>query len=124
MARIEKFDLPFTLDRDALEVACDNEFSPELHGFAECTLIEGFRESESLYAICDFVIHKMKEREGGHWLCNIWPYDIEVGLALNDYVKFLGLDFKRNNLEYRVIIAQTAEDTNTNTPSMFQDLEE
>ena len=51
------------------------------------------------------VIHQMKEREGGHWLCNIWPYDIEVGLALNDYVKFLGLDFKRNNLEYRVIIA-------------------
>ena len=55
----------------------------------------------------------MKSREGGHWLCNIWPYDIEVGLALNDYVKFLGIDFTRNNLEYRVIIAQTAEDSNS-----------
>ena len=63
----------------------------------------------------------MKSREGGHWLCNIWPYDIEVGLALNDYVKFLGLDFKRNNLEYRVIIAQTAEDPNTNNDSLFHD---
>ena len=31
LARIEKFDLPYNLDRNALEVACDNEFSPELH---------------------------------------------------------------------------------------------
>ena len=35
LARIEKFDLPFSLDRNALEVACDNEFSPDLHDFAE-----------------------------------------------------------------------------------------
>ena len=73
-------------------------------------LIEAFASVDSLYAICDKVIHAVKEREGGHWLCNIWPYDIEIGLALNDYVKFLGLDFSRDNIQYRIIIAQTAED--------------
>lgn len=78
-----------------------------------------FNESESLYAICDYVIHQMKEKEGGHWLCNIWPRDIEVGLALNDYVKFLGIDFTRNNLEYRVIIAQTSDDSNSEPPSVL-----
>ena len=81
--------------------------------------MEGFAGAESLYAICDTVIHAVKDREGGHWLCNIWPYDIEIGLALNDYVKFLGLDFEREKVQYRVIVAQTAEEQNTNPSSMF-----
>ena len=34
LAQIEKFDLPYSLDRNTLEIACDNEFSPESHDFA------------------------------------------------------------------------------------------
>ena len=62
-------------------------------------------------------MNEMQEREGGHWLCNIWPYDIEVGLALSNYVKFLGIDFTREEVEYRVIIAQTTPVEKLNSKS-------
>ena len=62
-------------------------------------------------------MNEMQDRDGGQWLCNIWPYDLEVGLALNNYVKFLGIDFTRAKVEYRVIIAQMALDEKLDSKS-------
>ena len=42
-------------------------------------------------------------------MCTIWPFDVEVGLGINDYSMFLALDFKNANLDYRVIIAKTSD---------------
>ena len=52
---------------------------------------------------------ELAQSEGGHWLCTIWPFDVEVGLGINDYSMFLALDFKTDDLEYRIIIAKTSD---------------
>ena len=80
--------------------------------FAGEKLIAGFGEQDSLYSICNYVARELAQKEGGHWLCTIWPFDVEVGMAINDYSMFLALDFKNANLDYRAIIAKTS---NTNS---------
>ena len=57
-------------------------------------MIKGFSEQESMYSICNYVTKELAFKEGGHWLCTIWPFDVEVGLGINDYSMFLALDFK------------------------------
>ena len=53
--------------------------------YAGDMLIKGFEKKESLYEICNFVTKKMAKKEGGYWLCTIWPFDLEVGLGINDF---------------------------------------
>ena len=76
--------------------------------YAGDMLIKGFEKKESLYEICNFVTKKMAKKEGGYWLCTIWPFDLEVGLGINDFSSYLALDFKANDVDYRVIIAKTS----------------
>ena len=72
-------------------------------------MIKAFGEEQTLYAVCNSVTRELAQSEGGHWLCTIWPFDVEVGLGINDYSMFLALDFKNASLDYRVIIAKTSD---------------
>ena len=51
----------------------------------------------------------MRDKDGGHWLCYIQPFDIETGLASqpSNRSKRIYFTFSRDNLEYQIKIAQT-----------------
>ena len=115
MAKFEKCALPQTLTKDNFEIASNDRCDERVALFAGEKLIAGFGEQDSLYSICNYVTRELAQKEGGHWLCTIWPFDVEVGLGINDYSMFLALDFKNANLDYRVIIAKTSN-SNSSKP--------
>ena len=108
--RYEKCELPTELVRSNFDVALIENTAESVALFAGDMLIEGFAEKDSLYEICNFVTKKLATKMGGHWLCTIWPFDLEVGLGINDFSSYLALDFKSNGIDYRVIVAKTSLD--------------
>ena len=101
--------LPHQMTRDDLEIASNDRFTERVALIAGEYLIEAFSTEDTLYSICNYVTKELAQSEGGHWLCTIWPFDVEVGLGINDYSMFLALDFKTVDLEYRIIIAKTSD---------------
>jgi len=109
LTKFEKCALPQTLTKDNFEIASNDRCQEQVALQAGEYLIKAFAEQDSLYSICNYVTKELAHSEGGHWLCTIWPFDVEVGLGINDYTMFLALDFKNANLDYRVIIAKTSD---------------
>ena len=109
--RYEKCELPQELTRSNFDIALIENTAESVALFAGDMLITGFAQKDSLYEICNFVTKKLATKEGGHWLCTIWPFDLEVGLGINDFSSYLALDFKSNEIDYRVIIAKTSTDS-------------
>ena len=109
MRKYSKCVLPHQLARDDIEIVSNDRFSERVALVAGEYLISAFDKEDTLYSICNHVTKELAKSEGGHWLCTIWPFDVEVGLGINDYSMFLALDFNTQDLEYRVIIAKTSD---------------
>ena len=89
LLKIERCILPLELDRSSFNIVSVERTAESLALFAGDMLIRGFKNMESLYEVCNFVTRKLAKRQGGQWLCTIWPFDIEVGLGINDFSSYL-----------------------------------
>ena len=49
----------------------------------------------------------MVQREGGSWLCDVSPADVEDGLGYHEY-KYLHMSIERSGLKYWITIAKTS----------------
>ena len=109
LLKYEKCALPLNLTRDCFEIASNDRCLENVALLVGEYLIEAFGREDNLYSICNHVTKELARSQGGHWLCTVWPYDVEVGLGINDYSMFLALDFKNSNLDYRIIVAKTSQ---------------
>ena len=78
----------------------------KLIDFSKDALIVGFRNMYNLDRIEDYIVKKLEEREGGHWICLIHVHDKVFRLSYKA-PKELYMTIEKDNL--KVIIAQTKE---------------
>lgn len=69
-------------------------FSDEDIRYAQDMLIDEFGKKQGLFYASVAVTDKMIEREGGSWICDVSPADVEDGLGYHEY-KYLHMSFIR-----------------------------
>ena len=101
MQQFKMFDLPFTIDSANLKPSQTFKISDEIIYQAKLSLVQGFTSKRRLFDIASQVTEKLEETEGGYWLCNIRPIDIENGLIKSEYRGFT-LSFSRDAIDYEI----------------------
>ena len=91
------------IDSDNLKATQNFKISWPIIELAKTTLVAGFKEKTRLFDIASQVAEKLEETEGGYWLCNIRPVEVENGLIKSEYRGFL-LSFSKDSIEYQVQI--------------------
>ena len=93
----------FTSEFDLEEVKCTQDAEPIFDDVREI-LVHSFANEGNLWEVSTNVVKKLREKVGGNWICDIQPADIEEGLNFHKS-KYMRLNFERNNLQYRIVIA-------------------
>ena len=98
--------LPFTLGYEQINLTSSSKADATIIDFVKRTLISGMNEKKVLKDVSRHITDTLDTKEGGFWLCNISPLEIENGLIKSDS-KGMILTFKRSDLVYQVQVSQT-----------------
>ena len=108
LSHLKKFALPFTLSEDQLKIKKCSTLTGQMVILTKSIIIEAFEQNSCLWEVSTQVVKQLRETQGGNWICDIRPNDVEDGLNFHKN-KYIRLSFEVNGLKYRVIIAQSKQ---------------
>ena len=99
MQQLKKFSLPFIIENSAIKSTENFKISDQIVYQSKISLIAAFKQKTRLFDIASEVTEKLEEIEGGYWLCNIHPVEVENGLIKSEYRGFT-LNFSKDSIDY------------------------
>ena len=103
---IQKFLMPYKIDKDQISIECNEHFVEELVQFSLDKLTQAFSSKKSLTNMTNVISQQLSSKVKGSWMCLFMPDQVKYSFALPKF-RFLKVSFERNDQKYYVLIAQT-----------------
>ena len=104
LAGFARLELPCDVAENELTVDKGTVAGKEVLDYTIEVLLDAFADEDSLWDVSTQVVRALREKEGGNWICNIQPTEVEDGLNFHK-CKYMRFNFQKNDLQYCIVVA-------------------